>query len=743
MKNYRFLAVALLVLQVMPLFGKTGFTPTVKQVELGKKNNYICYSENNEVDSIKLGNLTDLERFKQTFSGTNISVSSSNMTTNTELYYSTFYTEVTIPAHKKQIIEYTFNLSQYKELSGLLKLGNAGHIYEIFNYGDNISESEAKNIHKNITFNSANNSNASCKYSVLRNYNVTSGSASMSSSKTISYTYDNSKNNSNLVVRQYWGYAVCIRWGSYYSHRVYSSLNITAQYEDQIAFDENGFDQNGGYQKPDLENGYYIINNAGNLYWFADYVNAGNTAAKAKLAKDICDNNNVLVEGKLNSNYKKFRKWTPIANGSSFSGEIEGQGYSISGIYCSKTSNNNIGLISKTSGNAKVSNLTISDSYFFGKNYVGSFVGYATGLSLTNCINTSSTRGTSQIGGLVGYANANGSNVTAKNCNNTGSITATGTYVGGIFGYAYNCKIYNCCNTYKFGIAKTLTYSTLSNCYWFNSGYNIPSNPNQNISATNCSSFDVNGTKATLTTSINGSTDLLTVLNSYATSNNLKAWSNFIYESSNKMFILDYYAIKLSQHKWSTLCLPFNSFISMGEGKAYYAIANEDCDNIEKIEETLIPKETGILVHGNADEVITFKYTTEEVDANDENDVLGTTKAGGEIFGPEDGCKFYIMSVNSNGVFGFYWDKSVQNDPELNEGKAAKCNQYKAVLRVNNAFAAKSFFSLDDNDEETAIEENVIASENNNDRAYNLAGQAVDKNSKGIVIVNGKKYLNK
>ena len=56
----------------------------------------------------------------------------------------------------------------------------------------------------------------------------------------------------------------------------------------------------------------YQITSAGELYWFAEYVNAGNASACAKLMNDITVNENVIVNGTLNSDTSNFVAWTPI-----------------------------------------------------------------------------------------------------------------------------------------------------------------------------------------------------------------------------------------------------------------------------------------------------------------------------------------------------------------------------------------------------------------------------------------------
>lgn len=64
----------------------------------------------------------------------------------------------------------------------------------------------------------------------------------------------------------------------------------------------------------------------------------------------------------------------------------------------------------------------------------------------------------------------------------------------------------------------------------------------------------------------------------------------------------------------------------------------------------------------------------------------------------------------------------------------------KGYIVLNGASAAK--YSICFDEEATGIQ-TIEAASAANGAIYNLAGQRVDKSYKGIVIVNGKKYLNK
>ena len=69
--------------------------------------------------------------------------------------------------------------------------------------------------------------------------------------------------------------------------------------------------------EPSKYYGVYQIGTAGELYWFAEYVNFENTNANAVLTADITVNSNLLgsltfdSDGDV-SNGERFTSWTPI-----------------------------------------------------------------------------------------------------------------------------------------------------------------------------------------------------------------------------------------------------------------------------------------------------------------------------------------------------------------------------------------------------------------------------------------------
>lgn len=134
----------------------------------------------------------------------------------------------------------------------------------------------------------------------------------------------------------------------------------------------------------------------------------------------------------------------------------------------------------------------------------------------------------------------------------------------------------------------------------------------------------------------------------------------------------------------------------------------------------VVPAGKAVLVKGTASKAYTLTPATTEGDATFATALkTGATKADGTQYG----------FTTKFGTPAFAQVVSGQNIP-------AK----KGYIVLNGASAAK--YSICFDDEATGIH-TIEAASATNAAMYNLAGQRVDKAYKGIVIVNGKKYLNK
>ena len=94
---------------------------------------------------------------------------------------------------------------------------------------------------------------------------------------------------------------------------------------------------------------------------------------------------------------------------------------------------------------------------------------------------------------------------------------------------------------------------------------------------------------------------------------------------------------------------------------------------------------------------------------------------------------FYKLSLNEAeelSSIGFYWGYT--------DGAAFTNKAHKAYLKVAKSAEAK-FYRFDG--ETTAIETIQAAQPDANAPMYNVAGQRVSKNYKGVVIQNGRKYV--
>ena len=255
--------------------------------------------------------------------------------------------------------------------------------------------------------------------------------------------------------------------------------------------------------EPAQKDGVYQIGNADELVWFVKKVNGGENAISAVLAKDI-DLADVV--------------WAPIGNGSvAFAGSFDGAGHTVSNLtvdYTTAASGERLylGLFGQVEGtpekHAVIQNLTVTGSVNAASEFsvysgyvagvvgsaryaelsnvisrvnvtadekvgnaasVGGLAGAMIDTTVTNCGNEGNITGVKNLGGLC-YELYSG---TMTGCYNTGRVTATGTYVGGLMGYAKQATVTNVYNTGDVSTEKTLVggligvmeKSSLTNAY--------------------------------------------------------------------------------------------------------------------------------------------------------------------------------------------------------------------------------------------------------------------------------------
>ncbi len=190
------------------------------------------------------------------------------------------------------------------------------------------------------------------------------------------------------------------------------------------------------------EDGYYEINNTGQLFYFMALINRDDSNAniKAVLTDNIVVNDTLLESVGNGSISTNIREWVPI---NLFKGVLDGKGYSISGLYCKSPEKGNIGFINQNQGIVK--NIAIIDSYFEGSDNVGSLCASLSSAGLlSNCYNEGVVKGANNVGGLCG-TNEDGN---IMKCYNAGDVEGSADNVGGICG-VNNASLSECYNEGK------------------------------------------------------------------------------------------------------------------------------------------------------------------------------------------------------------------------------------------------------------------------------------------------------
>lgn len=235
----------------------------------------------------------------------------------------------------------------------------------------------------------------------------------------------------------------------------------------------------------------YKITSAADLMTFRDLVNSSPKGSCSTLCAELTDNiviediavssiNDNIEPELINSKGNKVDKnsvkqWEPIGYYNSagdcvfYSGEFNGNGFAIDGIYINDKKKCQVGLFGSTS-RAIISNLTVGNAFIKGDTFVGGIVGSANATLLQNCRfddysyydNMSFVIGTSGVAGGVcgvmsdlvtdetgtqqkGYFKKTARINLLHQCVNYGTISGN-FYVGGICGLNYYAGNENCMN---------------------------------------------------------------------------------------------------------------------------------------------------------------------------------------------------------------------------------------------------------------------------------------------------------
>ena len=223
----------------------------------------------------------------------------------------------------------------------------------------------------------------------------------------------------------------------------------------------------------------YLISNGDELAYLAKLTMANGVKTKGvyyKLTADIILNEDVLTKGhQLNeAGVNDFCKWTPIGHyisdsdlSQTFQGYFDGNGYSISGIYC-PDNEFAAGLFGHIY-NGNVHDLSVLDTYVKASNLGGGIAGYLQSTSETetariyNCYAEACVVGGYSMGLAVGHVAGSYSSV--DHCYTYGC--ASGSYPAGIVGYLSAGRVEKCYSVCKSGYNGVYNnYSTVNELYF-------------------------------------------------------------------------------------------------------------------------------------------------------------------------------------------------------------------------------------------------------------------------------------
>lgn len=162
--------------------------------------------------------------------------------------------------------------------------------------------------------------------------------------------------------------------------------------------------------------------------------------------------------------------------------------------------------------------------------------------------------------------------------------------------------------------------------------------------------------------------------------------------------------------------------------KAYTIKVDEDNQKVAYTEFTgVVPAGKAVLVCGTEGQKYELTPATEKADATFATDLK---VSNGNV--KSDGTNFYGFTTK-DGVSGFV---RVAKDVAVPLGKGY-------LQLTGNTAAAPVFYSINIGGGITGIGQVEVEKATENGAIYNLAGQRVDASYKGVIIKNGKKYVNK
>ncbi len=153
------------------------------------------------------------------------------------------------------------------------------------------------------------------------------------------------------------------------------------------------------------------------------------------------------IDAQATTDWNSGQGFLPIGSSAvPFTGKFDGQGFSIFNLNINRPSTSNVGMFGYVSGgNIKNVNL-IGVNIIGGDNWVGGIAGKIDAKSIVSYCNTSgNVKGTSNVGGLIGYAHGSGTIIDHSRSSATVRGSVSGTYKGGLVGHITSSAVVREC----------------------------------------------------------------------------------------------------------------------------------------------------------------------------------------------------------------------------------------------------------------------------------------------------------
>lgn len=191
--------------------------------------------------------------------------------------------------------------------------------------------------------------------------------------------------------------------------------------------------------------------------------------------------------------------------------------------------------------------------------------------------------------------------------------------------------------------------------------------------------------------------------------------------------------ITITSAKYATFCTEVGLDFSDTGAKVYTAKVQDGKVKLTEIEGGIVPANTGILIYKDVNASVTISAAVKDNSATvSDNELVGTI-AETTVSWEEGGRHNYILQTDAEGKAKFFKAKA----------EGAKLIANRAYLSTSATVSAHELdITFDEEGETTGVADVRSKKSEVRGECFNLQGQRVNANHKGIVIVGGKKVFN-